>query len=172
MAPKRRWHAARVTAPAERLDLGHVRLIGLDTVSRAQWHVDWSAGAVPQHRLDRLADELAVGGGKPTLVVCHHPLRHAAWARSRRTPRGAGATIALLEREKVSAVLCGHLHRAEVTPLAPSGLCQVMAPSAFSPRGTGAVNGWNLIELKGETLRVSTREVTARGWRERALAAA
>jgi 3',5'-cyclic AMP phosphodiesterase CpdA len=174
MTPKRRWRAARITAPAERLDLDHVRLIGLDTVSRAQWHADWSAGAVPQHRLDRLAAELAVGGGKPTLVICHHPLVHAAWARARRTPRGAAETIALLRREGVAGVLCGHLHRAEVTPLdhRRAGPWQVMAPSAFSPRGVGAVNGWNLVEWEGEELRITTREVTARGWRTRALEAA
>ncbi len=173
MTPKRRWHAARVTAPAERLDLDHLRLIGLDTVSRAQWHADWSAGAVPQHRLERLAAELAVGGGKPTLVVCHHPLVHAAWARARRRPRGAGDTIALLRREGVTAVLCGHLHRAEVTPLFPGGdhggPWQVMAPSAFSPRGAGAVNGWNLIEWEVGAMRVTTREVTAKGWHARSL---
>lgn len=177
MAPKRRWHAARVTAPAERLDItggdapgcGPLRLIGLDTVSRAQWHVDWSAGAVPAHRLGKLAHDLADGAGTPTLLVCHHPLRHAPWARGRRTPRGAGATIELLRAQGVTAVLCGHLHRAEITPLGADGPLQVMAPSAFSPRGTRAVNGWNLIELDGAEMRVCAREVTSHGWQPRAL---
>lgn len=174
MAPKRRWRAARLTAPAERLDLDHARLIGLDTVSRAQWHVDWSAGAVPQHRLERLEAALAVGRGKPTLVVCHHPLVHGAWARRRRTPRGAEATMRVLRRENVDGLLCGHLHRAELTPLGPEpgAPCQVMAPSAFSPRGASSTNGWNLIEWDEGRLRVTTREVTSRGWRERVLEAA
>jgi 3',5'-cyclic AMP phosphodiesterase CpdA len=177
MAPKRRWHAARVTAPAERLDLpedagrdcGPLRLIGLDTVSRAHWHVDWSAGAVPPHRLGKLAHELVVEAGAPTLLVCHHPLHHALWARNRHTPRGARATIKLLHEQGVTAVLCGHLHRAEIIPLHAEGPLQVMAPSAFSPRGTGAPNGWNLIEMDGREMRVSTREVTSRGWQPRQL---
>jgi len=176
MAPKRRWQRARLTAPAERLDLPGLRLIGLDTVSRAQWHADWSAGAVPQHRLERLEADLAQGRGTRTVVVCHHPLVHAAWARKRRSPRGATATIALLRQEGVAAVLCGHLHRAEITRLAqqtePTAPWQVMAPSAFSPRGVGAVNGWNLLEWEEGRLRVTTREVTARGWRDRVLEAA
>lgn len=177
MAPRRRWRAARLTAPAERLDLAGARLIGLDTVSRAQWHADWSAGAVPAHRLERLEAALAQGRGTPTLVICHHPLVHAPWARRRRTPRGAEATLRLLRREGVSGVLCGHLHRAELLPLGHAteadGPWQVMAPSAFSPRAAGraAVNGWNLVGWEGERLCVTTREVTARGWRERVLEA-
>ena len=168
LAPKRRWRQARdAHGLPRRVDLPGLRLIALDTVSRAQWHLDWSAGAITTHRLAVLARDLGQGAGPPTIVVCHHPLRHAPWARYRGMPRGARRTIRLLREQGVAAVLCGHLHKAEVTPLSPTGPLQVMGPSGLSRRG-GRPMGWNLIEIEGEHLHVATREMTPRGWQVRA----
>lgn len=169
MHPKRRWRRARPEDSADELTLEGTRLIGLDTVSRAQWHLDWSAGGIPQDRRARLAARLEAAKGLEVVVVCHHPLRHGAWATGRRPPRQAGATIELLRAEGVKAVLCGHLHQAEMTRLDPAGPLQVIAPSAFSPRGSGAPNGWNLIAIGQGGIRVETREFLSDGWHGREL---
>ncbi len=154
--PRRGWKAA---APTEEpyLRLDGLQVIGLDTVSRAQWHLDWSAGAIPPRRRRNLAARLQEMPSIPTIVVCHHPLRHAGWARARRRPRGADATVALLREAGVRAVLCGHLHYPEAVELGTPWPVQVMAPSALSPRGGRSPNGWNLIEIASDGLRVQTR---------------
>ncbi len=156
--PKRRWLAARPAGSLEELDVNGWRFLGLDTVSRAQWHLDWAAGAIPASRRDALRSRLiaAPANGK-TILVCHHPLRHPAWAGGRRPPREAEATLGLLRETRVAAVLCGHLHRAEVSRLLPGEAWQIVAPSALSPRGERAVNGWNLIQAADELL-LETRE--------------
>lgn len=167
--PRRRWLAARPAPMAEALKLDGLCVIGLDTVSRAQWHLDWAAGAVSEERQFRLERHLREAQGCLTIVACHHPLQHAAWAQPRRPPRHAGATIELLRRFGVAAVLCGHLHRADVTPLGPDGPVQIVAPSALSPRGVGMPNGWNLIDARAGVLSMETREFDGTGWLARAV---
>jgi 3',5'-cyclic AMP phosphodiesterase CpdA len=163
LAPRRRWLGARGDAPA-RLELPGLRLLALDSVTRGHWHLDWSAGAIPGHRRAALAAELDADATAPTLVVCHHPLAHAPWAAARRPPRGARALVALLRRHGVAGVLCGHLHRAEVTRLWPGGALQVIAPTALSPRLVGGTNGWNLVDAGPAGLAVETRRWTGEGW--------
>jgi 3',5'-cyclic AMP phosphodiesterase CpdA len=172
--PKRRWRRASAALAQDELRLGPLSIIGLDTVSRAQWHLDWSAGAIPRRRRARLAQQLARAAGGDVLVVCHHPLQHAAWAGWRRPPRHAAETIALLAGARLRGVLCGHLHRAAMTQLPATTAVQVIAPSAFSPRGSAAAggpppNGWNLVCLDAAGMRVETREFLEGRWQGRAL---
>lgn len=168
-SPRRRWHAARPAGSADVLELPGLRIIGLDSVSRAQWHLDWAAGAIPASRRASLAAALALPGSNPTIIACHHPLRHPAWAMARRAPREAEATIALLRAHGVAGVLCGHLHRPSLIQLGAEGPVQCIAPSALSPRGPGAPNGWNLITLESGAPRVTLREYVSGGWVARAM---
>ncbi len=164
--PRARWRSVSAAFPLTVLEVGGLRLVGLDTVTRAQWHLDWSAGAISDQRRAELAAVL----GEGAVLVCHHPLRHAAWASGRRTPRHAERTIELLVAHQVRAVLCGHLHRAEVTALGPHGPAQIIAPSAFSARGPGGANGWNLVVVGEGGAAVETRECLGGIWQGRALA--
>lgn len=170
--PRRRWHAARSSAWRDGLMLPGLRLIGLDSVSRAQWHLDWAAGALPASRRAALEAALALPGGAMTIVACHHPLRHPPWAIRRRVPRHAEATITLLRDHGVAALLCGHLHRAVAMRLGVDGPLQVVAPSALSPRGAGFANGWNLIKAEAGRCCVILRERGGGGWSARPLEAA
>lgn len=163
--PLGRWRMVSAAFPLTVLDVAGLRLVGLDTVTRAQWHLDWSAGAISDGRRGQLARVL----GEGAVLVCHHPLRHAAWASGRRTPRHAERTIALLARHRVRAVLCGHLHRAEVTALGAGGPAQIIAPSAFSARGPGGANGWNLVTVGQGPPQVETRECFGGIWQGRVL---
>jgi 3',5'-cyclic AMP phosphodiesterase CpdA len=157
MNPRRGWRRASDGVAGTVLDVGGVRLLGLDTVSRAQWHLDWSAGAIPLYRREALARQLSESGQRDVVIVCHHPLRHPDWAGPRHLPRGATATLALLGGAKVRAVLCGHLHRAWTSPLGVGDGMLVIAPSGLSPRPTGTVNGWNLIDMGPGGMAVHTQ---------------
>lgn len=163
--PRAGWRSVSAAYPLTVLEVGGLRLVGLDTVTRAQWHLDWSAGAISDGRRAALVRVL----GEGTVLVCHHPLRHADWASGRRTPRHAERTIELLAAHRVRAVLCGHLHRAEVMALGPHGPAQIIAPSAFSARGPGGANGWNLVVVGEGPPRVETRECFGGIWQGRVL---
>ncbi len=168
--PRRRWLAARPAAYQDLLELEGLRLIGLDSVSRAQWHLDWAAGAISDARRARLAEALARPAEGATVLVCHHPLRHPPWAQARRAPRNAELTISLLQANDVAAVLCGHLHRPEITELGPAGPLQIVAPSALSPRGDGRPNGWVLMTAGPGGLDITLREWREGAWSSRAMA--
>jgi 3',5'-cyclic AMP phosphodiesterase CpdA len=164
--PRRRWRAA---APqATHLSLPGLTVLGLDTTTRAHWHLDWSAGAIPPRRLAALAHRLR-DAPPPVIVLCHHPLRHPAALPGRRTPRGATAACALLRKAGVRAVLSGHLHHAAALPLGTPWPVNLLAPSALSPRGHGTPNGWLLLELPEAGLRATLRQFAAGAWQARPL---
>lgn len=171
LSPRQRWLAARPAGLDDVLNLPGLRLIGLDSVSRAQWHLDWAAGAVSEQRRARLEAALSQPSEDATVVVCHHPLRHPGWARARHAPRHAEATVALLRTHGVAGVLCGHLHRAGAMQLGEGGPLQVVAPSALSPRGTGHPNGWNLITVEAGRVSVMLREWGDEQWTAREMQA-
>ncbi|GGJ17553.1 metallophosphoesterase family protein [Neoroseomonas lacus] len=142
--PRRRWRRfiSQTTEPV--VMLPGLALIGLDTVRRAQPHLDWSAGGVSAARLARLASRIEAAGERRVVVVAHHPLRHPPMAPGRARPLGAGAALAMMGRAGVCAVLSGHLHRSAPIPGSPP---VVICGSTLSHRVQGVPNGWTLIEL-------------------------
>ncbi len=161
--PRRLW---RTAAPqATQLRLPGLTVLGLDTTTRAQWHLDWSAGAIPPRRRAALAHQLR-NAAPPVIVLTHHPLCHPPAQTRRRIPRGAAATRALLRQAGVRAVLSGHLHRAAALPLGTPWPVNLLAPSALSPRGSGHPNGWLLLEIGAGTLRATLRQFAAGAWAE------
>jgi 3',5'-cyclic AMP phosphodiesterase CpdA len=102
--PRRRWRRfiSQTTEPV--VMLPGLALIGLDTVRRAQPHLDWSAGGVSAARLARLAARIEAAAGRRVVVVAHHPLRHPPAAVGRARPLGATATLAVMGRSSVRAV--------------------------------------------------------------------
>lgn len=169
--PRRRWRRFISLTTEPVVTLPGLALIGLDTVRRAQPHLDWSAGGVSAARLARLASRIEAAGERRVVVVAHHPLRHPPTAAGRARPLGAGAALAMMRRAGVCAVLSGHLHRSEhvwtgadrhvsstwggLVPAVPNGLSApipggppvVICGSTLSHRVRGMPNGWMQIEL-------------------------
>ncbi len=141
--PREAWRSAAPPALPAVLEWGGFAVVGLDSVRRAHWHLDWSAGGISEARLAMLDRELAARAGRRCIVLSHHPLRHPPGYGARRLPSGATAALALMARHRVAAILSGHLHDAAVLAGTPP---QVITPSAFSPRG-GRRAGWTLLEL-------------------------
>ena len=164
--PRRLWRSA--APPATALHLPGLSVLGLDTTTRAQWHLDWSAGAISPRRLAALARQLQAAD-RPVAVLCHHPLLHPPSHAARRLPRGAAAARTLLREAGVRAVLSGHLHLAAALPLGTPWPVHLLAPSALSPRGDGTPNGWLLLELAEAGLRATLRQFIAGTWAARPL---
>ena len=161
--PRKRWrrHIAQTTEPV--VTLHGVALIGMDTVRRAQPHLDWSAGSVSAARLARLAKRIHAAEGRTIVVVAHHPLRHPPGMTHRALPAGARSALAMMRRAGVAAVLCGHLHGSAQ----PAGAPAVMITgSSLSHRVRGVPNAWALVELGEGPPRRRLRIAEGAEWRD------
>lgn len=107
--PYHRFRAMRAAVHRE-LEIGHVAVVPLKTVSRAQWRLNWSKGRISDGALaDTLDGVTAAGAARLKLVACHHPLLEADHPRPGST-RGGHRAIEALARAGVDAVLSGHVH--------------------------------------------------------------
>lgn len=149
-APRADWQAALPQRACMVLELPGLSVIGLDTVSRAHWHFDWSAGGVSARRMRALREALEARRSRRCVVLTHHPLLHPAWAAHRRPVRHAATALELLREHGVELILSGHLHRAAL--LQDQGRpWQLITPSALSARG-GGPNGWTLLEVGPDSI--------------------
>ena len=162
--PRQRWRGGLPTDAVQELTLPGVSIIGLDTVRRAHWHLDWSAGGVSQARLAALAQRLKARAERRCLLLCHHPLRHPAALAWRRLPANTPQLLALLRAEGVEAVLSGHLHVSQILAGAAGEPLQVITPSGLSARGSGQ-RGWSMITLSDGGLTLQPREFRDGAWR-------
>jgi 3',5'-cyclic AMP phosphodiesterase CpdA len=159
--PRRRWRRFIGASTEPELLLPGAALIGLDTVRRAQPHLDWSAGGVSAARRGRLEARLDALGGRVVVVVAHHPLRHPAWAAHRAVPLGGAAAMSSLSRARVPALLAGHLHEAGRVGSAPA---IIIGGSSLSHRTGGRPNSWTLVEIEGSEVRTSLRIAADGAW--------
>lgn len=174
MEPRARWrhHLGAETEPTLLLDDNSagrastskgVAVLGLDTVRRAQWHLDWSAGGISAAQRLRLAARLEAIDGRLPVLVAHHPLRNPPeMARTRMLPHGHRALRAMLGAAGVRVVLCGHLHQPAV--LRGGGPTMVIAASGISHRVPEAANGWNLLRIDGVEISVERRGFRRGRW--------
>ncbi len=168
--PFRRWkrHFGRELEPT--LVDGRVALIGVNSVRRASWRLNWSHGRIGRRHLARIEDRLAaLPDGVLRVVVCHHPffapdrtLRHKVLPRS-------DDALRMFRRQGVRLVLAGHLHRAFVHELSDeAGGCPVLVVhggTSFSTRLRGEANAFNLIEVAEDgALRLDARVWTGNRW--------
>lgn len=163
--PRKRWRRSISVTTEPVVTLPGLALIGMDTVRRAQPHLDWSAGSVSAARLARLAMRMEAAEGRIVVVVAHHPLRHPPAAFHRARPVGADAALAMMRRSGVSAILSGHLHDSAQPPGAPPVM---ITGSSLSHRVRGVPNVWSLVELGDGPPRRRLRFAQGDGWRDAA----
>lgn len=161
--PRQRWRRHLPSDAVQELTLPGVSIIGLDTVRRAHWHLDWSAGGVSKQRLALLRGRLRNRAEARCLLVCHHPLRHPTSLEWRRLPANTPTLMDLLREEGVEAVLSGHLHVTQVLRGPAGDPIQVITPSGLSARGSGR-RGWSLITLLDGRFTIHAREFRDGAW--------
>lgn len=92
------------------IDTGTLILIGLDSVRPG-----WTDGALGKEQISWLDRTLVAAAGRAVLIFMHHPpIRSGLEAMDRcglLVGRDAFAAVLARHRERVVAVLCGHLHR-------------------------------------------------------------
>lgn len=163
--PRRRWRQVISATTEPVVMLPGLALIGLDTVRRAQPHLDWSAGGVSAARLARLRARIAAAGRRAVVVVAHHPLRHPDAVPGRARPLGAQPALAMAGAAGVAAILSGHLHHPATLAGTPS---LVICGSSLSWRVRDAANAWMLVEVGDGPPRARLRLADGTRWHDAA----
>ena len=164
------------------VQLDGVAVAGLKTTRRALWGFDWSDGSISKSQLRRLSMRL---GELPDdtfkIVVAHHPLLHPEEGGVGQDIVGrADRALAAFAKAGVRLVLSGHFHKSYVRQhVAPAELDAVansanstlpvlvlQTDSAISTRLRGRPNGYNIIELAGDTVNMRRRFWNGDAWAE------
>lgn len=164
--PRRRWRRFIATTTEPVVTLPGLALIGIDTVRRAQPHLDWSAGGLSTARLARLAARIGAAESRIVVVVAHHPLRHPPGVAGRARPQGATAALAMMARAGVAAILSGHLH-GSAQPLGEPPV--MIVGSSLSYRVKGVPNAWSLVEVGDGAPRRRLRITDGSAWQDAAM---
>ncbi len=159
-----------------------VVVAGLKTTRRALWGFDWSDGAISRGQLRRLSMRLnELPDDVFKIVVAHHPLLHPEEGGIGQDIVGrADRALAAFAKAGVRLVLSGHFHKSYVRQhVAPveldavanttNGNLPVLAlqtDSAISTRLRGRPNGYNIVELAGDTVNMRRRIWNGDAWAE------
>ncbi len=148
--PFARFHAMREGSHSD-LAVEGVALVPLQTVTPAQWRLNWSKGYVKPGGLSAaLADLAAVKGGGLSLVACHHPLVDADTVGSGST-RGGKAALAALAGAGAHAVLSGHVHDAfDMMVETAGGPIRLIGAGTLSERLRASRPSYNRLEWSAD----------------------
>ena len=168
--PYRRWRrhigdALEPTWVGER-----VAVVGINTVRRAQWRLNWADGKISRSQLGRIDRRLAaLPKGRVRIVVGHHPFLAPEPRLQDRVVRRAKAALSLFRRHRVTLVLAGHLHLPFIRTLPGADpnhpMTVVHGGTTISTRLRGEPNAFNVIDVDADgKIGIETRIWTESGW--------
>lgn len=157
--PYRRYRGIETRVEAE-IDLPGLAIVPLKTVARAQWRFPWSNGWITR---DALAETLnaidTLPPGMKVIVTAHHPLVERR-EDGKLLTRGGEEAMAELARRGVLAVLSGHIHDPfDMVRDTAGGPLRMIGAGTLSRRIRSTPASYNVLEIDGETIRVTHRNL-------------
>jgi 3',5'-cyclic AMP phosphodiesterase CpdA len=159
----------RVTAPFQRYQRSigpiesqftHPALTVWALNSARGWQVrlNWSKGEVGRLQANRALRRLGPPAPDATrILICHHPLTEVPGEPITSRVRGGRRAARKFAEAQVDLVVTGHLHQAFVHALPfGDGMSYAVGASTLSHRERGAPPGFNVIEVDGEHLNVTS----------------
>jgi 3',5'-cyclic AMP phosphodiesterase CpdA len=131
--------------------------VGLNTVRRMGWYLDWSRGRIGRRESRHVLRSLQSAASKLRVVAAHHPFWLPAAHRKRRIITGRDAVWPAFQAAGVDLILGGHIHQPYIHQL--GGMIVAHAGSTLSDRlPAGQANTLNLIDGDRRRLQVRTLE--------------
>ncbi len=149
--PFARFNAMRRGVHSD-LAVDGVALVSLQTVTPAQWRLNWSKGCVKQQDLTAALAGLAQAKDAGLrLVACHHPLVDAD-TESKGSTRGGKLALAELAKAGTDAVLSGHVHDAfDLAVETEGGPIRLIGAGTLSQRLRATRPGYNRLEWSADS---------------------
>lgn len=168
--PFRRWrrHIGDALEPTWIGD--RIAVVGINTVRRAQWRLNWADGRISRSQMARIDRRLsALPQGHIPIVVGHHPFLAPQPELQNRVVRRSEEALALFRRHRVRLVLAGHLHLPFTRELQGGDPAHPMhvvhGGTTISTRLRGEPNAFNVIDVRADgRIDVDTRIWTDTGW--------
>ncbi len=150
-------------ASIQRLALGPLSLVGVNSARRAQPRLNWSYGRLSKSVI-KAASAIAreeQDAGRQVFLALHHPVTLGPGkAGSRIVSNGEQALQAFAENG-VSAILTGHVHVASAAPIAATDdrILSIQAGTALSTRERGEQPSFGLIDAGDDQIRLSIKRL-------------
>ena len=133
-----------------------VIVAGINSARRVLPHWNWANGAISGAQLDHL-EKVYGASKKRRICVFHHPVHQAMNAPMDTVVFGAKQALQRINALKIDLVLTGHVHHASVTTMGDMDhkTLYLSASTALSSRLRAQENGFNLIDIKDDSMDIS-----------------
>ena len=160
-----------------------LQVVGLNSTRAFGLHADWSEGKLQGGQLQRAEFRFQNGDAAFRVLMLHHPLL-APEGHGRAVVDPLPELLAMIGRQRVDLVLCGHFHRSHLASLGSGESWHAVvsqAATVCSTRLQGEPQGFHEIRISGEKVvivryqfdsglfgaeSVHTFSRGARGWRD------
>lgn len=139
-----------------------VTIVGINSARRALPHWNWANGAVSDSQRRYLGRVFINESPLPwRIVVMHHPVNKDMAMPIAVTVFGRKRTLRTFRELEVDLVLTGHTHMSGVTTIgdAEHSTIYLSASTAMSTRRRGRNNGFNVVDVKPDTLFIRHMEM-------------
>lgn len=156
--PWKKWHRYIANTLEPRVSDKNSIIIGVNTVRRSGYYLDWSRGRVNSRQIAAIAEYLAKEAGERLRVIAaHHPFSIPKQYRYRHVIGGRDMAISSLKKAGVDIILSGHVHLAYTHVL--DGLIVSHAGTAISNRlEADFPNSFKIVRGDRRKLSIETRE--------------
>lgn len=140
----------------------------INTARGWQIRLNWSKGEISRRQAVAAAARIrAASTDAARILVCHHPLVEPAGEPITARVRGGSRAARRMVAAGVDVILSGHLHTPFVQPL-PFGdhLTYAVGAGTLSLRERGAPPSFNIVDIAGEVLAVTTMAYEGGGFDE------
>ena len=155
-SPWHRYEKHIGAASLQRVVLGDVCVIGVNSARRAQPRLNWSYGRLPRRVVDEVADLASSeeAKGRTVLLALHHPLTTAPNKAGSRIVGNGEYALKSFSENGVKAVLTGHVHLSAIAPVTATGgrILSVQAGTAISTRQRGEEASFGVLDAKQDKM--------------------
>ncbi len=143
-------------ASLQRVVMGDVCVIGVNSARRAQPRLNWSYGRLSRRVVDEVAHLASTeqDAGRTVLLALHHPLATAPNKAGSEIVGNGEYALRSFSENGVKAVLTGHVHLSAISPVKATGdrILSVQAGTAVSTRQRGEEASFGLLDAERDEI--------------------
>ncbi|PQA89366.1 metallophosphoesterase family protein [Hyphococcus luteus] len=160
--PWARYETHIGAASIQRVNLGPVSVVGVNSARRAQPRLNWSYGRLSKSAV-KAASAMAQeekDAGRMVFLALHHPVTLGPGKAGSRIVSNGDYALREFAENGVSAILTGHVHVASAEPIAATGnrILSIQAGTAMSTRERGEQPSFGIVEAEKNKIRLVTRQ--------------